>query len=46
MDDFVVAVAQIGPVHGGSLVSLDDDGTRPHTDACLHQLEVVISPQS
>ena len=42
MDDFVVAVAQIGAVNRDPLVGFDDDCPRADPDAGLHQLKIIV----
>ena len=46
MYNLVVAVAQIRPIHRGSLMCLDDDSACPNPDRRLHQFEIIIRPQT
>ena len=46
MYNLVVAVAQIRPIHRGSLMRLDDDSACPNPDRRLHQFEIIIRPQT
>ena len=46
MYDLVVAVTEICPVHRRSLMSLDHDGPRTHTDRSFHQFEIIIGTKA
>ena len=46
MHNLIVAVAEIRTIHRGSLMGLDDNGAGAHTDACFHQLDVIVSPKA
>ena len=46
MYNLVVAVAQLRPIHRGSLMRHDDDSACPNPDRRLHQFEIIIRPQT
>ena len=46
MDDLVITVAQISPIHRRPLMGLDDNGSCAHLDRGIRQLQIVIRSQS
>ena len=40
----VVSVCQIGPVDGAAQVGLDDNGPGSHSNRCVAELKIVVSP--
>ena len=46
MDDLVITVAQISPIHRRTLMGLDDNGSCAHLDRGIRQLQIVIRSQS
>ena len=46
MDDLIVAIAEVGPIHGCPLVGLDHNSPGSDPDSRLHQLNVIVGPLS